>query len=74
VDKLIRFHHLRPRRGIVFYPQYFVLMHELVEELVQPGTEYRLRPSSSGSTELGLARWSRLECEFLASDPDGATC
>ena len=30
-DKQIRFHHCDPA-GIVFYPQYFVLMNELVED------------------------------------------
>lgn len=30
-DKLIRFHHCDPA-GIVFYPQYFVLFNELVED------------------------------------------
>jgi 4-hydroxybenzoyl-CoA thioesterase len=30
-EKLIRFHHCDPA-GIVFYPQYFVLMHEVVED------------------------------------------
>lgn len=30
-DKLVRFHHCDPA-GIVFYPQYFVLFNELVED------------------------------------------
>jgi len=30
-EKLIRFHHCDPA-GIVFYPQYFVLFHELLED------------------------------------------
>ena len=30
-DKLIRFHHCDPA-GIIFYPQYFILFNELVED------------------------------------------
>ena len=30
-DKLIRFHHCDPA-GIIFYPQYFVLFNELIED------------------------------------------
>ena len=35
-DKLIRFHHCDPA-GIVFYPQYFVLFNELVEDWFNAG-------------------------------------
>ena len=35
-DKLIRFHHCDPA-GIVFYPQYFVLFNELVEDWFNHG-------------------------------------
>ena len=35
-DKLIRFHHCDPA-GIVFYPQYFVLFNELVEDWFNEG-------------------------------------
>jgi 4-hydroxybenzoyl-CoA thioesterase len=35
-EKLIRFHHCDPA-GIVFYPQYFVLFHELVEDWFNRG-------------------------------------
>lgn len=35
-DKLIRFHHCDPA-GIVFYPQYFVLFNELVEDWFNQG-------------------------------------
>lgn len=34
-DKLIRFHHC-DSAGIVFYPQYFVLFTELVEDCFNP--------------------------------------
>lgn len=37
-DKLIRFHHCDPA-GIVFYPQYFVLFNELVEDWFNQGLE-----------------------------------
>ena len=35
-DKLIRFHHCDPA-GIVFYPQYFVLINELTEDWFAQG-------------------------------------
>ena len=35
-EKLIRFHHCDPA-GIVFYPQYFVLFNELVEDWFNQG-------------------------------------
>lgn len=34
--KLIRFHHCDPA-GIIFYPQYFVLFHELLEDWFTEG-------------------------------------
>lgn len=37
-EKLIRFHHCDPA-GIVFYPQYFVLFHELLEDWFNRGLE-----------------------------------
>jgi 4-hydroxybenzoyl-CoA thioesterase len=61
-EKQIRFHHCDPA-GIVFYPQYFVLMNELVEDwfnggLALPFGEFHARD------RLGLPM-VRLECEFL---------
>ena len=38
-DKLIRFHHCDPA-GIVFYPQYFVLFNELVEDWFNHGLHF----------------------------------
>jgi len=38
-DKLIRFHHCDPA-GIVFYPQYFVLFNELVEDWFNHGLQH----------------------------------
>ncbi len=67
-DKLIRFHHCDPA-GIVFYPQYFVLMHELMEDWFSQGLEidYAEFVREHG---LGLPM-VKLECEFLAPNPMG---
>jgi 4-hydroxybenzoyl-CoA thioesterase len=60
--KLIRFHHCDPA-GIVFYPQYFVLFNELVEDWFTHGlgvsfaeqvTQHRM------SVPMG-----RIECDFV---------
>ena len=61
-EKLIRFHHCDPA-GIVFYPQYFVLMNELVEDwfdrrLCVPFAELHQRD------RLGVPM-GRIECDFL---------
>jgi|SRR6266403_2026791 4-hydroxybenzoyl-CoA thioesterase len=68
VDKLIRFHHCDPA-GIVFYPQYFVLMHELVEDWFSQGLniDYAEFVREHG---MGLPM-VKLECEFLAPIPMG---
>jgi 4-hydroxybenzoyl-CoA thioesterase len=68
VEKLIRFHHCDPA-GIVFYPQYFVLMHELMEDWFSQGLEidYAEFVRERG---MGLPM-VRLECEFLAPVPMG---
>ena len=62
-DKLIRFHHCDPA-GIVFYPQYFVLMNELVEDWFDDGLGH---PFSTfhGAERLGLPM-AHLECDFFA--------
>ena len=67
-QKLIRFHHCDPA-GIVFYPQYFVLMHELMEDWFSQGLEidYAEFVRERG---LGLPM-VKLECEFLAPNPMG---
>ena len=36
VEKTIRFHHCDPA-GIVFYPQYLVLCHEVIEDWIERG-------------------------------------
>jgi 4-hydroxybenzoyl-CoA thioesterase len=68
VEKLIRFHHCDPA-GIVFYPQYFVLIHELVEDWFSQGLhiDYAEFVREHG---LGLPM-VKLECEFLAPNPMG---
>jgi 4-hydroxybenzoyl-CoA thioesterase len=62
-DKLIRFHHCDPA-AIVFYPQYFVLFHELVEDWFADGLgiDYAEFISVHG---VGLPM-AKIECEFLA--------
>lgn len=61
-DKLIRFNHCDPA-AIIFYPQYFVLFHELMEDwfneaLDTPYGEY------IGTARLGVPA-VRADCEFL---------
>jgi len=67
-EKLIRFHHCDPA-GIVFYPQYFVLMNELVEDWFDEGLGH---PFSTfhGIERLGLPM-AHLECDFLLSSRVG---
>src|SRR5512142_1786085 len=67
-DKLIRFHHCDPA-GIVFYPQYFVLFNELVEDWFDQGlgldfAELHLR------RRLGIPL-AHVECDFLAPSQIG---
>ena len=62
-DKLIRFQHCDPA-GIVFYPQYFVLFNELVEDWFKDGLGVDF-------VELHMVRglgipMVRIECDFLA--------
>jgi 4-hydroxybenzoyl-CoA thioesterase len=61
-DKLIRFHHCDPA-GIVFYPQYFVLMNELVEDWFDEGLGHPFG-TFHGIERLGLPM-AHLECDFL---------
>lgn len=66
--KSIRFHHCDPA-GIVFYPQYFVLMNELVEDWF----EERLGVPFSTLHQhdrLGVPM-GRVECDFLAPSKIG---
>lgn len=62
-DKLIRFNHCDPA-AIIFYPQYFVLFHELMEDwfneaLDTPYGEY-IRTARLGVPAV------RADCEFLS--------
>jgi 4-hydroxybenzoyl-CoA thioesterase len=68
VEKLIRFHHC-DAAGIVFYPQYFVLMHELMEDWFSQGLkiDYAEFVRKQG---MGLPM-VKVECEFLAPNPMG---
>jgi 4-hydroxybenzoyl-CoA thioesterase len=62
-DKLIRFHHCDPA-GIVFYPQYFVLFNELVEDWFNAGLGINYA-SFHQQQRLGTPM-AHLECDFLA--------
>jgi 4-hydroxybenzoyl-CoA thioesterase len=62
-DKLIRFHHCDPA-GIVFYPQYFILFHEVVEDWFSNGLGIDYAHFIS-EQRLGLPI-GRVECDFLA--------
>ena len=62
-DKLIRFHHCDPA-GIVFYPQYFILFNELVEDWFDRGLGVdfaRLHVEQKRGVPM-----RRLECDFLS--------
>lgn len=67
-DKLIRFHHCDPA-GIVFYPQYFVLFNELVEDWFNEGLgiDFAQFHVESG---LGVPMGS-IECRFLSPSKVG---
>jgi 4-hydroxybenzoyl-CoA thioesterase len=61
--KLIRFHHCDPA-GIVFYPQYFILFNELVEDWFDRGLGVdfaRLHVEQKRGVPM-----RRLECDFLS--------
>jgi 4-hydroxybenzoyl-CoA thioesterase len=62
-DKLIRFHHCDPS-GIVFYPQYFVLINELVEDWFDQGLGVDFA-RLHGEQKRGVPM-RRLECDFLS--------
>ncbi|MBV8210351.1 MAG: acyl-CoA thioesterase [Burkholderiaceae bacterium] len=67
-DKIIRFQHCDPA-GIVFYPHYFVLMHELVEDWFTEGIgqSYAQFVKQHG---MGLPM-VKVECEFLTPNSIG---
>ena len=67
-DKLIRFHHCDPA-GIVFYPQYFVLFNELVEDWFNTGLGIDFA-AFHAVDRLGIPM-AHLECDFLSTSKVG---
>ena len=67
-DKLIRFHHCDPA-GIVFYPQYFILFHEMVEDWFNHGLQQNYAELVYAK-RLGLPM-VRVECDFLSPSKIG---
>ena len=67
-EKRIRFQHCDPA-GIVFYPQYFVLVHELMEDWFTEalGEDYAAMVRDKG---VGMPA-VKVEAEFLAPNPLG---
>lgn len=68
--KLIRFQHCDPA-GIVFYPQYFVLFHELIEDWFGKGLDLDYGDFVA-KQRLGVPA-VRIECDFVASSTLGET-
>jgi 4-hydroxybenzoyl-CoA thioesterase len=68
--KQIRFHHCDPA-GIVFYPQYFVLMNELVEDWFNRGLGVDFARFHTDA-RLGIPM-AHLECDFLSPSTVGET-
>ncbi|MFM0653556.1 acyl-CoA thioesterase [Paraburkholderia sediminicola] len=69
-EKRIRFQHCDPA-GIVFYPQYFVLFHELIEDWFNRGLEVNYADLIAVQ-RLGVPT-VRLECDFIAPSTIGDT-
>ena len=69
-EKRVRFQHCDPA-GIVFYPQYFVLFHELIEDWFNCGLEVNYADLITFQ-RLGVPT-VRLECDFVASSTIGDT-
>ena len=67
-DKLIRFHHCDPA-GIVFYPQYFVLFNELVEDWFNAGLGVDFA-AFHAVERLGVPM-AHVECDFLSPSKIG---
>ncbi len=67
-DKLIRFHHCDPA-GIIFYPQYFILFNELIEDWFTRGLGISFVDQVTKervSTPVG-----RVKCDFVAASKIG---
>lgn len=62
-EKPVRFHHCDPA-GLIFYPQYFVLFHELMEDWFTRGLGEPY-PDLIMRQRIG-APMGRVECDFLA--------
>jgi 4-hydroxybenzoyl-CoA thioesterase len=69
-EKLIRFHHCDPA-GIVFYPQYFVLFHELLEDWFNRGLGVNYADFVSKERR-GLPT-AHIDCDFRAPSKIGET-
>jgi 4-hydroxybenzoyl-CoA thioesterase len=67
-DKLIRFHHCDPA-GIVFYPQYFVLFNELVEDWFNHGLAIDFA-AFHAVERLGVPM-AHVDCDFLSPSKIG---
>ena len=67
-EKRVRFHHCDPA-GIVFYPQYFVMVHELMEDWFTEalGEDYAALVREKGRGMPAV----KVEAEFLAPNPLG---
>ena len=67
-DKLIRFHHCDPA-GIIFYPQYFILFTELVEDWFTRGLEVSfVEQVTKDRVSIPMGR---VECDFVAPSKIG---
>jgi 4-hydroxybenzoyl-CoA thioesterase len=69
-EKLIRFHHCDPA-GIVFYPQYFVLFHELLEDWFNRGLG--LDYADFVSVERRGLPTAHIDCDFKVPSKIGDT-
>jgi 4-hydroxybenzoyl-CoA thioesterase len=63
VEKLVRFHHCDPA-GIVFYPQYFVMFHEVLEDWFSVGLGIKYS-DLIGEQRLGIPT-VKMHVEFMA--------
>ena len=69
-EKLIRFHHCDPA-GIVFYPQYFILFHELLEDWFNRGLG--LNYADLISRERRGLPTAHIDCDFRIPSKIGDT-
>lgn len=69
-EKRVRFQHCDPA-GIVFYPQYFVLFHERIEDWFNDGLDVNYADLVAVQ-RLGVPT-VRLECDFVAPSTIGDT-